>query len=504
MRLQRIGVTALVCAVLTLSSCGSGSHGGGGGVAGTFTLLVAADGGQNYDPQKNAAPSSGQFLMPVFDTLLGDDASGNKVPGLATKWQFSKDGKTLTLTLRKGVTFHDGSDFNADAVKANLERGAKDPDSVIAGQLASISAVTVVDDTTLTLTLKAPDGALLGFFTGPAGMMASPKSWQNPNVKTHPVGTGPWQVDAASAPGSEMVYTAYKNYWDPKVQTVQTVRIRNGAESTFVPSLVSDTAQVTLLTGAPTDAKTLATAGLRVNNAGISYLHLLYLNKSGVFADPRVREAVSLAIDRGAICDALLGGACTPTGQPVKDTSWAYDKNLKAPDLDLAKVRSLLTESGHPNGFAFKAVVSSAGTQLQTELTAIQQMLADASITMTITAMPVAQLLPSLATGKADAYYSVNTGGVDPSIPLAQMSAPAYDPGGYSYPPLAQALAEAKAANTPQAREPAYQKASAAYQEGAFNVVVLNQHLRFAVTSTVSGVSTRDPLVVEARGVTTS
>jgi ABC-type transport system substrate-binding protein len=145
-------------------------------------------------------------------------------------------------------------------------------------------------------------------------------------------------------------------------------------------------------------------------------------------------------------------------------------------------------------------VVSSAGTQLQTELTAIQQMLAKAGITMTISAMPVAQLLPALGTDKAQAYYSVNTGGADPAIPLATMSAPAYNPGGYHDPALTAALAAADAATTQEARATAYRKVSAAYQDSAFNVVILNQNLQYATAEGVSGVTAGDPLVLDARG----
>lgn len=123
---------------------------------------------------------------------------------------------------------------------------------------------------------------------------------------------------------------------------------------------------------------------------------------------------------------------------------------------------------------------------------------------MTISPMPVAQLLPTLDAGKAQAYYSVNTGGADPAIPLATMSAPAYNPGGYHDPALTSALAAADAATTPAARATAYQKVSAAYQDSAFNVVILNQNLQYATAKGVSGVSARDPLVLDTSAASVS
>ncbi|MER6212138.1 ABC transporter substrate-binding protein [Streptomyces sp. NPDC001642] len=500
----RIAMVLVAVSALTVAGCtaaGQTSNSSSGSPSGgSLTVLVAADGGQNYDPQTNAAPSSGEFMVPVFDTLLKEDAHGAMAPGLATAWTYSADGRTLTLTLRDGVKFQDGTAFDAAAVKSNIERGQTNPKSVVRSQLAAIGSVDAKDATTVVLHLKSPAGALLGYFAGPAGMMGSPQAWQNANYATHPVGTGPWQVSDSSQPGSDMVYTVAKNYWNPSVQKVSTIHIRVGAESTFVPGLTGRSVQAVMLTGAPTDGRTLSSAGLPVADSGISYLHLLYLNKSGVFADPRVRAAVSVAIDRKAICDSLLGGACTLTGQPVQPGSWAYDTSLVAPKPDVDRAKALLTQAGHPKGISFTAVVASTGTQLQTELTAIQQMLAKARITMIISPRPVAQLLPALDGGRAQAYYSVNTGGADPAIPLATMSAPAYNPGGYSDPTLAAALAAADAATTQTARTTAYRKVSAAYQDASFNIVVLNQKLQYATAKGVSGISARDPLVLDMAG----
>lgn len=502
-------VLLAVMSVLTVAGCtaaDSSSTGAvnttGAGSSGSFTVLVAGNGGLNYDPQTNAAPSSGEFMMPVFDTLVKAAKDGTLSPGLATAWKFSDDQKTLTLTLRNGVTFQDGAAFDAEAVKSNINRGKTDPKSVIVGQLASIDSVDATSPTTVTLRLKAASGALLGFLAGPAGMMGSPKAWSNSTYATHPVGAGPWQVSDSSKPGSDMVYTAYKGYWDPSVQKVATVHVRIGTESTFVPGLTGNSAQAVTLTGAATDAQTLQGAGLPVKPTETTYLHLMYLNKTGIFADPKVRQAVSLAIDRTAICTSLLGGACTITGQPLAPKSWAYDSSLAAPAQNIERAKALLAEAGHPQGVSFKAGVASTATQLQTELSAIQQMLAKANITMTTIPTPIAQLLPSFDSGEIQAYYSVNTGGADPAIPLASMSAPAYNPGGFTDSPFLSALGEANTAVSQADRAAAYKKASAAFQDSVFNIVILNQDLQFATAKGVSGVVAKDPLILEARGVT--
>jgi len=504
MKLRSRVIAILSVSVLAAAGCGSsssssGGRDGGGNKSGSLTILVAADGGQNYDPQTNAAPSSSEFMMPVFDTLLSENAQGVISVGLATAWKYAPDRKTLTLTLRSGVKFQDGTPFDAAAVKSNIERGQTNDKSVIAGQLASISSIDATNASTVTLHLKSAAGSLLGIFAGPAGMMGSPTAWKNSNYATHPVGTGPWQVSDSSVPGANMVYTAFKGYWNTSVQKLSTVNVRVGAESTFVPGLTGNSVQALMLTGSPADAKTLSAGGFPVAAAGISYLHLMYLNKSGVFANPKIRQAVSLAIDRKAICDSLLGGACTTAAQPVQPKSWAYGSSVSVPAQNIAQAKALLAEAGHPSGITFKAVVASTATQLQTELTAIQSMLAKANITMTISPMPVAQLLPTLDAGTAQAYYSVNTGGADPAIPLTSMTAPAYNPGKYSDPQLTKLLSAANEASSQADRASAYQKASAAYQDTAFNIVILNQDLKYATAKNATGVTARDPLTIDVR-----
>jgi peptide/nickel transport system substrate-binding protein len=490
---------ALAAGLVVVAGCSAGS--GGGSPGSSLTILVPADGGQNYDPQTNASPSSTQFLMPVFDTLLTSTPDGTTAPGLATAWELAPDGTSLTLSLREGVRFHDGNPLDADAVRKNLERGKDGPKSVIAGQLASVTGIDVPDPSTVVLrTDGGGAGALLGFLAGPAGMMASPASWERSNVATAPIGTGPWQVSPASVPGTDMVYTRFAGYWDPTVARVDTIHVRVGAEATFVPGLSGGVVQAVMLTGSPTDGQTLSTNGVPVQTASTTYLHMFYLNKTGVFADPRVRRALSLAVDRQLICDALLYGRCVATAQPVSPRSWAYDAATPPPATDPVAARALLTEAGHPDGIDVPVVVSATATQLQTELTALQQIVADAGIRISIRPLPVAQLLPALADGTTQAYYTVNSGGTDPSIPLAQMTTPAYNPGGYRDAAFEAALGEAASARAPDDRRTAYRAASVAYQATDFNVVVLNQDLQYATAQGVAGVVARDPQTLEVRG----
>ena len=435
---------ALCCAACssTTAATTAANSSGSKGSAGTLTIVVAGNGGLDYDPQLNALPSATGYMSPVFDTLLNENTQGVISPGLATAWKFSSNGLALTLTLRQGVKFQDGTPLNAAAVKANILRGQTDKESVIANQLTSISSVDAVNPTTVVLHLKSPGGALLGYFSGSAGMMASPASWAN----------------------------------------------------------------TALLTGAATDGKTLGADGFPVKSSNVTFLQIMYFNKTGIFASPLVRQAVSVAINRQELCTALFAGsaACTPTGQPVAPSSWAYDRSLAPPKQNIAEARTLLKQAGHPNGISFTATVAATYGEGETQLTAIQSMLAQAGIHMTIRALPIPQLFPALDSGSVQAYYGPDTGGADPAIPLETDLSSAYDPGNYSVPQLTQLLSQANAVTNPAARPAAYQKVSAEYQASAFNVVTLNQNLQFATAKNVNGVTVHDPLVVEARGAIVS
>jgi peptide/nickel transport system substrate-binding protein len=504
MKFRNLGCAALVTAAATLGAIPATSA-SAAGPTGTLNIVVAGNGGLNYDPQLNALPSATQFMDPVFDTLINESLKGALSPGLASSWAFSNKGLTLTLNLRPNVMFQDNSAMNAAAVAANINREQTNPDSVVSDELTQIKSVSTPNTTTVVIHLKSPEGALLGFFAGPAGMMESPASWTNKNEETNPVGAGPYEISSTSVPGSDMVYTAFPGYWDPSVQKVATVNIIVSAEASFVPSMTSNSANAVILTGAATDGATLKSdGGFNVKQANVTFLHLLYLNKTGIFKNEDLRAAVSYAINRASMCSSLLPGACSPAGQPVASNSWAFDSSLKAPGFSDKESKKLLKEGGKAHGFSFVATVAAPYGEGVTELTAIQSMLAKVGIKMRIDALPIPDLLSSLDTNKVQAYYGPDTGGSDPAIPISVDLGSAYNPGGFKVPALTSMLNAANAATSSAARVADYKKASAEYQTSFFNVGVLNQNLLFATATNVSGAYCHDPLVLEVRGVSVS
>ena len=168
-----------------------------------------------YDPHKGASGSDHMYLYPVFDTLVRFDEKMNARPGLAESWE-TPDPKTLVLKLRKGVKFHDGTPFNAEAVRFNIARGQDKATSSMSSELTSIDKVEVVDEHTVRLRLKAPDASLVLAFADRAGMMISPTAVQKlgDQFGRTPVGAGEYRM-VRWQPGSEARLERFADYYEP-------------------------------------------------------------------------------------------------------------------------------------------------------------------------------------------------------------------------------------------------------------------------------------------------
>src|SRR5699024_8814433 len=148
-------------------------------------------------------------------------------PGLASDWDYNDDYTELTLTLRKEVQFSDGEPFNANAVKANLERGQAASGSPWAAVYRSINRIETPSEHEIVLHLKRPDPTVFEYFSTTPGMMVSPKAMEDEDKLTFaPVGVGPWTFDAKnSARGDHYAYVANDDYWNPEEQPVDTITI---------------------------------------------------------------------------------------------------------------------------------------------------------------------------------------------------------------------------------------------------------------------------------------
>lgn len=341
-------------AATTLAACSTAGSSTSSGTS-TFTL-AAFPTGNTLDPWKTQISQYAEAA--VYDTLTHLDADGTVVPWLATSWSFT-DAHTLVLKLRSGVTFSDGTAFNAAAVKANLEYGmSATPANVSATpMLATISSVEATAEDVATVRLSTPNPDLPYGFSQMAGWMVSPKALENPaSLAASPVGSGPYLLDASKSTAN-VSYTFTKNphYWAadqwPRFETLVVKLIGD-------PTASDNAARSGEIDFEIADSTTSIPGWRIVNGSAVAFQGLTFFDLDGKIskplADVRVRQAMNLAIDRGAILKNVLNGAGVESAStPFGPTSPGWSSSLlDIYPYDPAKAKSLLAEAGYAHGFS--------------------------------------------------------------------------------------------------------------------------------------------------------
>jgi peptide/nickel transport system substrate-binding protein len=307
------------------------------------------------DPAVNPSPPT--YFIPSGESLFFCDPQGNMTPRLATSWEFSPDMKIVTFSLRKGVKFQDGTDFNAQAVKFCLDRGIKGA----APGLKAVSSVDVVDDYTVRVTWPKFDISVLNTLgclkspsriVSPAALNSHDATW----ALTNTVATGAFKLTSYTKDVAA-VYDKFEGYWQkglPYLDRVQMdiitdpstalMSFRSGAEQYITNLAIRDAIAL------KSEAKynILQTPGFSI------YLEPSGQNQNSPFKDVNIRRAVSYALDSKALADGFGKGYYLPSNQNFPPWSWAYNPNVKGYPYDPAKAKQLLLAAGYPAGFKTK------------------------------------------------------------------------------------------------------------------------------------------------------
>ncbi len=306
----------------------------------------------HLDPTAGAAGAIDSVVYSnIFEGLTRFQSDGTIAPGLAESWDISDDGLEYTFKLRDGVTFHDGSDMNAEDVKFSLDR-ARAEDSVNAQKalFAGISDVTVVDPLTVKITLAEPDGMFLfNMAWGDAVIVAEDNI---DSIKTDPIGTGAFKF-TDWVQGDRIDMERNPDYWgEPAKLDKATFKFISDPTAAFAAVMAED---VDAFVGFPApenlpqfeaDPRFQVLVG---STEGETVLAMN--NKQEPFDDIRVREAVAHAIDRQTIIDGAMFGYGTPIGTHFAPHNPAYVDLTDLSAYDPAKSRELLAEAGLPDGF---------------------------------------------------------------------------------------------------------------------------------------------------------
>ena len=346
------------------------------------------------EPQNNSSYSH-EALLAIYETLIRMDDAGVPGPGLAESWTRNADLTELTLKLRPGVLFHDGTPVNAEAVRKNLERsaslGARAGGTTFEA-MKLIASIEISGDDTVRLKLKKPSGQIEFWLGSNPGMMIGPAALKEGVVggALAPVGAGPYKLRRFEA-NVTTVMIRNDSYWGgtnnrPAVfehHYVPDGRARlNAVRSGQANVALIDSRQIPEAKG----------AGLTIQIVRKNALWDIYANtKKGPLSDVRVRQAIMYAIDREGLAEAISNGSARAVRQLWSEQSPYFVKELETRyPFDQAKARALLAEAGYKDGFELSQLLLN-NSEYRQLAEALQANLAEVGIRVKFDVVDVSQ-----------------------------------------------------------------------------------------------------------------
>jgi len=383
------------------------------------------------DPAQVTDLNSNRVGRRVVETLVTfAEESTRIVPGLAESWTISKDGLTYTFKLRKGVAFHDGTPFNAQAVKFSIERqiNPEHPAAKLGKYpfanyfFGNVKALEVMDEGTVRFVLKEARASFLAVLTAGAASIVSPTAAMKSGLDyaASPVGTGPFKF-ASWDRGQRVVLEKNPSYWRFPVKVDRVIFRPVTEDQARLTELL--TGALDLIVGTPPDF-----VGQLENHPKVTLqkqvgAHVWYLgfnNAKKPFDDKRVRQALNYAVNKDAIVRDVLKGTGAVSKGPVLPGTWGDDGGIKPFPYDPERARKLLAEAGFPNGFSTTLWVPESGSGMQSPVamsTVIQSNLKAVGVNVTLQTMEWGAYLAKLRTKEQDLFaLSWMAGSEDPDL----------------------------------------------------------------------------------------
>lgn len=381
----------------TTASTGTEKYGG--------TLVIVCD--ESIDSMGYPAEAQPKgflyykYALPIMETLVNMDTQENITPGLAESWDVSADGKTITLHLHKDIKFHDGTDFNAAAVKTNLEAW----DLKFAPYLANVTSIGTPDDYTVQLNLQKFDSLLLvRLATGAVGMIASPTAMKKETTpetvaQDHMIGTGPFTL----VDWKRQDFVKYKknpDYWQKGKPYLDALEFRFVTD--YMTRQMSFKSGEAHYTGAlyPVDAHNLEKEGYRIEPSELTFVWKFFpdgANPDSPFSKLAVREAVEYAIDRDTIAQGVGEGYMTAAYQFSQPKAPYFTADYPDRVYNVAKAKELLASAGYPSGFKSRIITD---VRVKMDLvTAVQKYLKDAGIDCEVEVADVPRMTDMMRSG---------------------------------------------------------------------------------------------------------
>jgi len=373
----------------------------------------------SFDPHTTRETVSGMVNSQIFDYLTILTSDGSVEGELAKSWEVSDDELTWTFTLQDGVMFHDGTALNAAAVKTNFDR-VLDPDNGLPASrlLKGITEVNAVDDTTLEIVTEAPLGALLFHLSHYSLGIISPAaldSMSPEELAQNPVGSGPFKF-VSYTPNESIILERNGDYWGT-VPSLDTVTLKPVPEPAS-RSVLIETGEADVVTKiAPQDVDFLQDVeGMSVDV--IPFTRVVFIHMNGTKAplnDPKVRQAMSWAVDRQSIVTNILNDLAVVATGPLGNGVSMYSPTDNY-GYDPDKARAMLADAGYPDGFTTKMWVPQGRYQGAEEASqAVQAQLAEVGVTVELEVIEWSTLLQNIRKGPDEAEWEMLVLGFAPA-----------------------------------------------------------------------------------------
>jgi peptide/nickel transport system substrate-binding protein len=512
-------VVALAVSPLVLTACGGGGSGGtpapsvsGAGVddrqvkgGGTLTVALNAD-PDALDPSLSTTLVGREVFVNMCEKLYDIDDAATLVPQLAAELpDISEDGKTVTIKLRTGLKFNDGTALDAAAVKKSLDRHRTWEKSSRRADLSAVEDVTVVDPETVRLSLSRAFTPLTAQLADRAGMILSPKALdsEGDTFGAAPVCVGPFKF-AGRTSGSEIRLERAPDYYDAaKVKLDKLVYKIIVDPNVRAANLKSGDVQVADQLATTTVAGVQADPNLKVVSGGGLGHYGFTINMGNVKgatekpgkvdtalgSDPRLREAFELALDRDVINKTVYNGLYEPDCFPLPMKSPYRSPDLKCPAHDAAKAKQLVAESGVKTPIPVTLTSPNDATN-QRLAQVIQQMVKDAGFAVTVQTAEFVTTLDQGSSGKFDVLLNGWSGRVDPDGNVTNLitTGGTNNFGGMSDPGIDDPIKEAAAATDVNQRRDLYAKAVQRAAELYSTIYLYHNKYYLGMNKNVAGV----------------
>lgn len=448
--------------IVLLAGCSSDNTEGEAGTAtegdksgGTLVYGRGAD-SVSLDPINVTDGESIRVTHNIYETLLEYDHNLELQPKLATDYTSSEDGLTWTFQLREGVKFHDGTDFNADAVVFNFERWMDPENPYHEGDFPYypflyggfkgdenhlIESVTATGEHELEIVLKRKTAPFLSYLAISMFGIASPAAIEQygAGISENPVGTGPFKFDEWNR-NNTITLSKNEEYWmDGKPYLDQVIYQVIPENSARLNAL--QTGEIDIVDGMNSSDTTIVedTEGIELlKRPSFNIGYMAFNMEKEPFDNPLVRQAINMAIDKEEIVEAFYNGLADPATSPLPPSLWSHDESLEKYDYNVEEAKKLLAEAGYEDGFTTELHTMSNPRPYLPEpmkiAEAIQSDLAEIGITADIVSSEWATYLEDTKNGKH-------------SMAMYGWTGVMADPDNFLYPNLSKTNAEVPAQN---------------------------------------------------------